>query len=297
MGWRIVYIEKAMDLRLYLDNLKITDEKGSITIPLNDIHSLIIDNTQAKMTIPLILKCSEYNINLVICNIEHLPTTVINPISGNYKTYSQLTKQINWDQNLKRILHKEVVKNKINNQIDLLKKIDANYDVINKLYEFVDEVEDGDVTNREGLAAKMYFRELFSPDFKRFSNDVINAGLNYGYSILRSQISKTIIAKGLHPALGIFHKGPLNQYNLSDDLIEPLRPLIDNYVYNNLRDAIIFKRDHRLDLIKITTKDVYINSTKQSMFNAISILVDGIIKFFETADIENYSQINLLYEL
>ena len=81
-------------------------------------------------------------------------------------------------------------------------------------------VLENDKSNREGLAAKVYFHELFGLDFRRFDDDIINAGLNYGYAILRSQISKTVIAKGLNPCLGIFHKGYDNPFNLSDDIIE-----------------------------------------------------------------------------
>ena len=49
------------------------------------------------------------------------------------------------------------------------------------------EVEDGDPTNREGLAAKVYFRELFGEGFSRERRDegIINSSLNYIYQIVR----------------------------------------------------------------------------------------------------------------
>ena len=59
MGWRIIYVEDAMNIRLYLDNLKVEKETKEVTIPLSDIHSLIIDNQKITMTIPLITKCAE----------------------------------------------------------------------------------------------------------------------------------------------------------------------------------------------------------------------------------------------
>lgn len=263
MGWRILYIENAKSMRLYLDNIKIERETGDLTVPLADIHTLVIDNQMITLTTPLLVKCSEYNINIIICSLEHMPSTIVSPVSGNYQSSLMLKKQIEWDSKMKEILWKRIVENKIENQGDLLIHFNKSTDVISKIKDFEFEVEDNDATNREGLAAKMYFRELFGPNFIRFDDDVVNAGLNYGYSILRSLISKTLVAKGLNPTLGIFHKGYNNPFNLSDDIIEVFRPLIDEYVYVNLKDAIIFKKQNRLELINHTAKDVFIKGNKQ----------------------------------
>lgn len=295
MGWRIIYIEEAMNVRLYLDNIKIEKESTEITIPLIDIHSLIIDNQKVTMTIPLISKCAEYNINLVICSLEHMPQALIQPYNGNYQSPLMLKKQIAWDEGIKKILHQLIIKNKISNQIDLLKHLNLDINVIQKLFQFSTEVLEGDSLNREGLAAKMYFRTLYGKNFKRFDEDVINYGLNYGYAILRSQISKTLIAKGLTPCLGIIHIGYNNPFNLADDIIEVFRSLIDWYAYRNLKDAIIFKKEHRLELIKLTTLEVMIQGKKQTLLNAISIFVDRIIDIFETGDFSKFEEVHLIY--
>ena len=159
------------------------------------------------------------------------------------------------------------------------------------MIKFESEVNEGDTLNREGLSAKMYFRVLYGSNFKRFEESVINNGLNYGYSILRSQISKTIIAKGLLPGIGIIHKGYNNPFNLSDDIIEVFRPLVDWYVYTYLKDAIVFKREHRLELIKLTTKDVLIKGCRQTLLNAINIFIDRILDIFEFGDISKFEDI------
>ncbi len=292
MGWRIIYVEDAMNIRLYLDNLKVEKETKEVTIPLSDIHSLIIDNQKITMTIPLITKCAEYNINLILCSIEHMPKAVLQAFNGNYQTPLIIKKQIDWDSDIKSVIHKLIIKNKINNQIDLLKYLNLDFDIIQKLIKFESEVNEGDTLNREGLSAKMYFRVLYGSNFKRFEESVINNGLNYGYSILRSQISKTIIAKGLLPGIGIIHKGYNNPFNLSDDIIEVFRPLVDWYVYTYLKDAIVFKREHRLELIKLTTKDVLIKGCRQTLLN---IFIDRILDIFEFGDISKFEDIRLLY--
>lgn len=52
------------------------------------------------------------------------------------------------------------------------------------LHGYIEELEVGDVTNREGHAAKVYFNALFGKDFTRSRDCIINAALNYGYSLI-----------------------------------------------------------------------------------------------------------------
>ena len=97
-------------------------------------------------------------------------------MNGHFSSSGNILKQINWDENRKQTLHSMIIKYKILNQIEILKMNNKSFDVIKKLYEFADSIVPGDKTNREGLAAKMYFRALFGNDFIRFDDDVINAG-------------------------------------------------------------------------------------------------------------------------
>lgn len=297
MGWRIIYIEDANSVKLYLDNIKITTNKDEVLIPLLDIHTLVIDNQMITMTVPLLNKCAEYNVNVILCSMEHMPSCEITSLDGNFQAPQILKKQINWNDDIKKVLHQKIMKNKIENQAMLLKTLNKSKDVFDHMIKFCEEVELSDSTNREGLAAKIYFRELFGKDFKRFDEDVLNAGLNYGYAILRSQISKTIVAKGLNPSIGIIHKGYNNPFNLSDDIIEVFRPIIDEYVYKKMNEAIFFSRNNRLEIIEQTTKDVYVDGKRQSIFNGIRIFVEQIMECFETGDVDAYKSIKLIYEL
>lgn len=270
---------------------------GEITIPLSDIHTIVVDNQVVTLTVSLINKCSEYNINLIFCSLEHMPQSLINPLYGNFQTPYILKKQMMWTEELKDKIWRKIVINKIDNQRDLLISLSKNVDIINKIKKFMYEVEDGDIFNREGLVAKMYFRELFGSNFIRFNDDILNAGLNYGYAILRSQISKTLIAKGLNTTLGIHHIGYNNLFNLSDDIIEVFRPIIDEYVYKMMRNSKIFSKNDRIGLIKQTSTNVYISETKQTLFNGIEIFVEKIMNCFENNDVNFYLPIKLIYEL
>ena len=267
MGYRVIYIEKCEYLRLYLDNLKVEIKNDTLLIPVSDIQILVIDNYQSNLSVPLINKLTDNNVCTIICGVDHLPKSYILPMNGHFSSSGNISKQI--------------VKMKILNQIEILKVNNKDFEVEKKLYEFVDSVVSGDKTNREGLAAKMYFRELFAHDFIRFEEDVINAGLNYGYAIFRSLITSIIVAKGYIANIGIFHKGKQNMFHLSDDIIEVFRPVVDHYVYNNMMDDIIFKQSHREALIQLTNKKIMIDGRKQTVANAISFYLDSIFNYLD----------------
>jgi len=289
MGWRVLYISEGEYMNLYLDNIKIENSGKSkeILIPIKDIHTLILDNYKSVLTVQLMNYLTKSNVNVVICGIDHIPKSILLPIRGNVQAASILKKQISWRKTEKETAHKEIVKAKIHNQRCLLEFLNKDVQVIELLKKYENEVTNGDITNREGLAAKVYFRALFGKTFKRFESDVVNAGLNYGYSILRSQISKSIIAKGLNPSLGLFHRGPNNYFNLSDDLIEPFRPIVDFYVHNKLLKEVLFTKENKIDLVKNLTKNIYYKNLSQTVFNTIIQYIDSIISFIETGEVDN----------
>lgn len=281
MGWRVVYIEECDRLSLYLDNIKIIGDNTELLIPISDVHTLIVDNYKMVFTVQLIIKLAKNNVNVVFNDLEHKPCSQVVSISGNYNAAYVLRQQIEWSEDQKSLLHKLIVQAKIANQVAILEKNERDLNVINRLQRYQDEVELSDIYNREGLAAKAYFRELFGPSFIRFNDDAINAGLDYGYSILRSQISTIIVSKGYHPSLGIFHKGPQNAFNFADDIIEVFRPIVDDYVYNNIEMLEIFTKKHREALIKLTTKKVMFNNQKQTILNSMLLFIESVVNCFE----------------
>lgn len=288
MSWRIVYIEEADYLSLHLDNLKVSKGNDDTTIPLSDINSIIIDNYKTTLSVNLLNKCMDYKVNIVLCDMKHLPNTIIYPYSGNYQASLVLKEQLSWkEENIRRVW-KIIVEGKIINQMKVLKENNKSIDVILKLSHYLNEIEPLDVTNREGLAAKLYFRELFGEKFLREDENTINACLNYGYSIIRSMIARTLVAKGLNPHIGIFYKGQFNDFNLADDIIEVFRPIIDNYVYNNFLKETFFTREMRLNIVSSLTRKVRYNEKKQSISNVINAYIDGIIQALNTG---NYSHI------
>lgn len=288
MGYKIIFIEQSENLRLYLDNLKVETDKGAITIPLSDIQTLIIDNCKTSLSVRLINALCEKNISTILCGLDHLPCSCFLALNGHYSTSGNLKKQIEWDDDIKAKIHKEIVRTKIFNQCQILVKYRCEQSSIQILLNYMNEVKLNDSTNREGLAAKVYFRSLFGDDFIRFEDDTINAGLNYGYSILRSLISSIIVSKGYTPNLGIYHKGRENMFNLSDDIIEVFRPIIDDYVKGNLNNCLEFSAEHREGLMRVCAGRISVDNMTQTIGNAITIYFESILKCIEENDIKYF---------
>lgn len=211
-----------------------------------------------------------------------MPISQLIPFAGNCLSSKIFKEQLLWDDKSKGIIWKKIVYHKIKNQLYVLKENKINNGFIEMIENLQLNILDYDVSNREGLVAKIYFRALFGEKFRRFDEDTINAGLNYGYIVLRSMIAKAIVSKGLNPMIGIFHRGEGNSFSLADDIIEVFRPIIDNYVYNNLSsNEILFTRNHRFGLVKLLSNRIEINGKKQTISNAIDIYIDSIINYFE----------------
>lgn len=276
MSWRIVYIESKDYLSLYLDNVKIKRPDREVILPLRDINSIVIDNDSAVITSALIAKCSQYNVSIMFCGEKHLPESLILSFSGNYRSSRLLEYQIAWKDSSLDVLWKGIVQSKIQNQIEILEKKEIPEVVVCRMKNFIREVRSFDEGNCEGLAAKMYFRALFGKEFTREEDCFINAALNYGYSIIRSAMARVLVAHGLNPQLGIFHRGARNDFNLVDDLLEPFRPVVDFHVYEMSLERELFCRKHRLALLRIPTKKVKYKGKKITIFFAMNKVVEEL---------------------
>lgn len=142
------------------------------------------------------------------------------------------------------------------------------------LGEYLDELTAGDKTNREGLAAKVYFDALFGMDFKREEETPTNAALNYGYSLLLSLVNKEVAYNGYVTQLGLFHDNIYNPFNLSSDLMEPLRILVDRIVHKGEFEHFETKEKH--EMLHLLEEEVIIGGSRQLLTNAVRIYVRSV---------------------
>ena len=287
MGWRTLYIEDSHKVSLYLNNLKVENGVEQYVVPLADIDTVIFNNYKMYMTVQLLCKLSQNNVCVIVCEKNGLPELMINPIAGNFSAFRQQELQLNLDDGWRGLLWQTIIKGKIANQAEVLECFSADMQAIEYLLAFEEQVDLDDVTNREGVAAKVYFRSLFGELFIRERNaaDSINIALNYGYAIIRSMLARSVVAKGLLPTLGIKHRNPYNHFNLVDDFIEPYRPLIDQWVYSNIYEpSQPFAREKRLGLIEALTGKIIYDNKKYCVAQSMNIYIDSIINFMKTGE-------------
>ncbi|CBK73314.1 CRISPR-associated protein, Cas1 family [Butyrivibrio fibrisolvens 16/4] len=256
MAFRVVLIESECVVHQKLNNLLIDKGEGDIWIPLDDISMIVLDNLKIEVTVRLMSTLAEHNIGVIVCNMEHLPIGFY----SSYDNHSRISKcigfQIEKDQQFYDSFWKEVIFYKIKNQRQVLKELKKD-DVDDKLNELMEKLTDGDKTNREAHAAKIYFNTLMDTTFSRGNEDILlNSGLDYGYTIVRSYFARLCVGYGLNSQLGIHHKNEFNRFNLVDDLMEPVRPFVDLYAYRILENEKYFKVDHRRKLVNILNHKV-----------------------------------------
>ena len=139
---------------------------------------------------------------------------------------------------------------------------------------YINEIEIGDASNREGHAAKVYFNALFGKDFTRTEENSINAALNYGYGIILSTFNREIVSNGYITQIGLFHDNMFNQFNLGSDLMEPFRPLVD-YIVRSLMPQK-FEREEKLEILRILQQEVTIAGRREVVNNAIKIYCKSV---------------------
>ena len=161
---------------------------------------------------------------------------------------------------------------KIRKQKELLEYYGREEAELLELY--IREIAWNDETNREGHAAKVYFNALFGMDFTRTADNLTNAALNYGYSIILSAFAREVVANGYITQLGLFHDNMFNQFNLASDLMEPFRILVDREVVE--MSLIQFEHEEKMKLVNILNHEVKIDGKRQYVNNAIKIYCKSV---------------------
>lgn len=285
MTWRTIHITKRSKLDLRMNHLIVRSEDKTTKIHLSEIDLLMIESTQVSVTTALLIELSKQKIRIVLCDEKHNPSSEILPYYGCHDSSKKIRIQFGWKDNFKARLWKQIVYNKIFNQRALLitKKCENYY--IDLLTKYLNEIELYDNTNREGLAAKAYFAGLFSKDFIRGENTPINAALDYGYQILLSCFNREIKSCGYLTEVGFYHQNQHNHFNLSSDLMEPFRPIVDEVVYNNSFST--FGKDEKRVMQTILHKTVRIQNRMQLVPKAISIYTKSILDSLVIGELEN----------
>lgn len=286
MAFRTILIEKARRINLDLNSIIVNYEDNNFVINLDEISIVIFDDPMCLISLKLLSKLCEKGISVIFTDYSHNPIGTLLPLQKHSRAPKKLKQQIEWNNKEKKFLWSMIVSNKIQNQIYTLQKLNKK-DQVDLLNKYILDIKEDDKTNREGLASRTYFKELFSSNFRRFNEDIINYCLNFAYQIIRSKISQEIVSLGYITQLGINHKSEYNSFNLSDDLIEPYRPIMDYYIFiileSNPEEYLTPQLKRKI--IDILNNEINYNHQKIKIGISIQFYIQNIMSFIETGDI------------
>ena len=210
--------------------VNLDDETKVNRAPIEDLGVVIVENQRVVFTVPVLNALADNNTTVVFCDRHLMPNSVLTGLNVNSTQSEMLKAQVSMiDTPMNKRLWKQIVEAKIKNQASLLNKLGLDGAKLRPLYS---NVTSGDSDNREGAAARLYWRVLFGKEFCRErEGNPPNNMLNYGYSVLRSAVVRALMGSGINPSFGIFHRNRYNPMPLADDVMEPFRPFVDEIVY------------------------------------------------------------------
>lgn len=268
MAWRTVVVSNPARLRIENDQLVIM-QQDSVSLPVEDISTLMLESPEVVLSSALLDRLAQHHTLLLVCDRQHLPSAACLPFAGHSRLLAVQNMQLGMSAPFQKRCWQMIVRQKISNQAHCLYLLGRPG--WNKLEPLLDQVGSGDPLNIESVAAREYFDCLFGPEFERGIDDPINHALNYGYAVMRASIARALTLHGFLPSHGLHHHSELNRFNLADDFIEPLRPLVDLCVA-----GMDFPEDltkpHRQQLVALLHADVAINAKKQAAIHAVEIM-------------------------
>ncbi|GLK79660.1 type II CRISPR-associated endonuclease Cas1 [Methylopila turkensis] len=194
-------------------------------VPLDDVAAVIVHAHGVTWTTNLIAALAERGAPLVLCGANHAPVAVCLPLDGHHGQNARIRAQWDAGKPLAKQLWREVVMAKIRWQGAALAARGTEAGAFELMAR---RVRSGDPDNVEAQAARRYWPALMGADFRRDrSLPGANSLLNYGYTVMRALLARSLVASGLHPSIGVHHANRGNAFALADDMIEPFRPLVD----------------------------------------------------------------------
>lgn len=260
------------------------------TVAIEDIATIILADTRSTLSTAILSRCIAEGIALVSCDERYMPVGMFLCLDSHTEQQSITAAQLSASAPLHKQLWQSTIAAKVKNQSSLLEIIGASSSRIEKLAK---QVKSGDSTGIEAQAARLYWQIYFGsinahhdipePTYRKRDGFPPNNWLNYGYAILRSNVTRALTASGLLPLIGIHHHNKYNAYCLADDIMEPYRPVVDRLVHD-----LSLKHELDLDipmhikqeLLKLPTVDCALENKKYTLQAALERTTASLAQSF-----------------
>ena len=284
MGFRTVIVNSRAKLEFRL-NFMIVRGENEKRIFIEEINTLIVQSTAVSLTAALLSELIRSGVKVIFCDEKFNPCSELVPYYGAHNTSKRYKIQMQWIKETKDEVWRLIIAQKITNQKNYLQKrgFIAEAELIGS---YIPDILPGDITNREGHSAKVYFNCLMPCGVSRRDGGFLNGCLNYGYAVLLSCFNREIVASGYLTQFGIWHDNEFNQFNLSSDLMEPFRTIVDEVAFSLPEGDKEFKRK-MADILnfqisidgKTTTLDLAVRTYVRSVLNALEASDPSLIIF------------------
>lgn len=296
MAFRTLTIDSAAEVHVHGGQLTVQreiDEKP-LHIDLDDIACIVLANLDITLSTGALNMISQHGITILGCGRNYMPTSIMLPFARNSRYSEIVDAQLSMSLPLQKRLWKTIVKQKIENQAEVLRLIgNPEYE---KLKAIASEVRSGDPDNREAIAAKYYFPRLKS-GYARNEVSPTSSILNYGYAVVRSTLARAVVSHGFITSVGLHHENARNEFNLVDDLIEPFRPIIDLQMLAidlSEEDPENLSRKARREMTSVLRNACMADDRKTSCLIAIEEYVVSFMRAVERRDVSELASISLL---
>ena len=228
--WRVIDLcGFEGELRSTRGGVEVCPDEGVPTIiPVAEV-AVILVGMKVALSAAVLHRLAEADVAVLFCDWRGIPEGGCYSWSDHGRVAARHRAQAEVSLPRKKNAWARLVRAKIEGQASVLENLKIRGS--GELLALADQVRSGDPANVEAQAARLYWSRALGKGVGREpgAGQLIgaNACLDYGYSVLRGHLMRAVLAAGLAPALGVFHRGRGNAFALADDLIEPFRSAID----------------------------------------------------------------------
>lgn len=265
-----LYLDRR-NLRLRLDGKRLVIDEPDARprgVPLALLERVVMQGW-VQFDSGVLAALAEQGASVVCLSARHSRRTAILLGPGHGDARRRLAQyQLTFDPASRLILARRLIAGKLRAQIRLLETAQAQRPDMRKplhdglatlrgLLPTLAIAADRDtVLGLEGAGAAAHFAALtalFPPSLhftgrnRRPPRDPVNACLSLGYTLLHFEAVRAAYGAGLDPLLGFFHEPAYGRESLACDLIEPLRPRLDGWVWHLFRERRLREGDFVLD--------------------------------------------------
>jgi len=254
------------------------------SLPCEDVGVVVVDNPGTTYSHAALATLARSDAVLVICGHDHLPAGVLLPLADHSQITWRIAEQVAVSRPRRKRLWKQLVQAKIRAQAA---NVPTDWPAHAKLLDLARQVRSGDPSNLEAQAARIYWDNWLPEIGFRRNPDLggLNALLNYGYAILRAAVARALIAAGLLPALGLFHSNRANAFCLADDLMEPLRPLVDDRARDLFRQGYEeLSQEAKARLLEILSEPVRFARRRGPLMVCLHRMVASLVRCYQGED-------------